>query len=98
MPGGMRNGVAGLSLSATFMKSRKIGAARCAAGRAAPEMARLVVADVDADREVGREADEPGVLLVVGGAGLAGDRLADRLRSQRRAVPRWTTPCIIEAI
>ena len=26
MPGGMRNGVSGVSLSAIFMKSRKIGA------------------------------------------------------------------------
>src|SRR5262249_52834983 len=50
-----------------------------AAGRTAAEMPRLVVTDVDADRDVGRIADEPGVLFVVGGAGLAGDRLADRL-------------------
>ncbi len=40
-------------------------------------MARLVVAHVDADREVGREGHEPSVLLVIRGAGLAGDRLAD---------------------
>ena len=35
--------------------------------------------------EIGREADEPGVLLVVGRAGLAGDRLADLLHDRRRA-------------
>ncbi len=31
MPGGTRNGVSGLSFSATIMKSRKIGAAKSAA-------------------------------------------------------------------
>src|SRR5260370_9426200 len=46
-----------------------------ASGGVAAEVARLVVAHVDADGEVGREAEEPDVLLVVGGAGLAGDRL-----------------------
>src|SRR4051812_22023328 len=50
-----------------------------ATGRALAEVARLVVADIDADGDVRREADEPGVLFVVGGAGLAGDRLADFL-------------------
>ena len=77
MPGGTRNGVAGWSASASFMKSRKIGAADGAAGFLAAEAARLVEADIDADGEIGREADEPGVLAVVGGAGLAGQRLAD---------------------
>src|SRR2546430_10509496 len=42
-----------------------------AAGRAAAEMARLVIAEINADHEIGREADEPGVLLVAGGAGPA---------------------------
>src|SRR6476469_8346328 len=50
-----------------------------AAGLAATERLRLVVADIDADHEVGREADEPGVLVVAGCAGLAGDGLADFL-------------------
>jgi len=59
-------------------------------------MARLVVAEIDADHEIGGEADEPGVLLVVGGAGLAGDRLADSFTTV--AVPRCTTPSIIEVI
>ena len=31
IPGGTRNGVSGLSFRATVMKSRKIGAANCAA-------------------------------------------------------------------
>src|SRR6185369_13577738 len=41
------------------------------------EGARLVEADEDAGDEVGREAHEPVVLVVAGGAGLAGKRLAD---------------------
>src|SRR5262249_20310359 len=56
-----------------------------AAGRVAPERARLVVAEIDADREVGCEADEPSVLGLVGGAGLAGDRLADLAQNRRGA-------------
>ena len=48
-------------------------------------MARLVVAEIDADREIGREADEPDILFVVGGAGLAGDRLADLAHHGRGA-------------
>ena len=45
------------------------------AGRPASEVAWLVVANVAADHEIRRKADEPGILLVVGGARLAGDRL-----------------------
>ena len=78
MPAGTRNGTAGLSASATFRKSLTIGAARWPPVRALAERARLVVADINADHDVGRKADEPDVLFVVGGAGLAGDRLADR--------------------
>ena len=48
-----------------------------AAGRAAAERAALavgvVIADPDRDGHVIGEADEPGVILIVGGAGLAGD-------------------------
>src|SRR6201999_1668797 len=44
---------------------------------------RFVVAHVDADRDIGREAYEPGVLGLVGGAGLAGDRLADLFHGNR---------------
>src|SRR5262249_55251281 len=40
-------------------------------------MARLVVAHEHADHEIRRKPDEPDVLLVVGGAGLAGDWLAE---------------------
>src|SRR5271154_4939527 len=49
------------------------------------ERARLVIAHVDADRDVGREADEPGILGLVGRAGLARDRFADFLYCGRRA-------------
>ena len=51
-----------------------------AAGRMRAHRPRLVEADIDADCEIGRVADEPGVALVIGGAGLAGHRLADRLQ------------------
>src|SRR6516165_6636402 len=47
--------------------------------RAAAERTRLVVAHEHAEREVRRIADEPEVLCVVGGAGLAGKVLADFL-------------------
>ena len=67
-----------------------------AAGRAAAERAALavgiVVADPDRDGDVVGEADEPGVVLVVGGAGLAGDIGGETARSPR-AVPRASTPC-----
>ncbi len=61
-----------MSLTAACMNSLKIGAREAAAGTAAAKRRRLVEAHVEAGHEVGREADEPGVLLVVGGAGLAG--------------------------
>src|SRR6185312_15048366 len=48
------------------------------ARREPADMAWLVVTHVHAHHDVRREADEPHVLLVVGGAGLARDRLADR--------------------
>ena len=53
------------------------------ARRLVAERARLVVADIEADGEIGREADEPGVVAIVGGAGLAGERLADGRRPRR---------------
>jgi hypothetical protein len=46
------------------------------AGGAGADGPRLVVAKIDADGEIGREADEPHVLGIIGGAGFAGDRLA----------------------
>src|SRR6185437_7229886 len=63
---------------------RRGGAATCLH---AAECARIVEADIDADREVGRRAEEPGVLGIVGGAGLAGDRPAER-RELGRGAPR----------
>ena len=48
------------------------------------------VADPDRRHEVGREADEPGVAVVLGRAGLAGDLAAGKLR--RRAGAVLTTP------
>src|ERR1700743_1083645 len=85
MPAGILNGVAGLSASPSFRESRAIGAARWppVCRIASSERTRLVVAHVDADHEVRREADEPGVLGLVGGAGLAGERLADFLQRGR---------------
>ena len=46
---------------------------------------RRVEADEHADDEIGRVADEPGVLLLVGRAGLAGDRPPERLQRGRGA-------------
>jgi len=46
------------------------------------ERSPLVVADPDPDGQAGIEADEPGVAVVVGGAGLAAERPPER---QRRA-------------
>ena len=80
MPGGTRNGVGGLSFSACFRKSRAMGRGETATGGAVPQRARLVEADIDADRQVRREAHEPRILGVVRGAGLAGQRLADLLQ------------------
>jgi hypothetical protein len=58
---------------------------------------RLVIADIEPDHEIRREADEPGVLVVVRGAGLAGDAaVADLL--QRGAGAALDTPSIIEVI
>ena len=59
-----------------------------AAGLAMSERRRIVEADIDADHEVGREADEPGILLVVGGAGLARDRPVQHFELLRRAALR----------
>src|SRR5581483_8097420 len=56
-----------------------------AAGLAMTERVRLVETEIDADDEIGRKADEPGVLVVVGGAGLAGDRTIEHLQLLRRA-------------
>jgi hypothetical protein len=96
MPDGTRNGTAGLSASATFRKSATIGAASPPPVAQFADVPRLVVAHIDADGDVGRIADKPDVLLVVGGAGLA----AIGLPTERTtvAVPRCTTPSMIEVI
>src|SRR5689334_14680979 len=56
-----------------------------APGLVVAEAVRVVEADVDAGREIGREPDEPRVAPVVRGAGLSGDRLADGLYDFGRA-------------
>ena len=97
MPSGTRKSTIGVPFSASSMKSLKIGAARPPPVEPLPSALRLVVAHIEADDEVRRVADEPGVLLVVGRAGLAGDRPAE-LGDGDVAVPRCTTPSIIEVI
>ena len=71
------------------MIGSKIGTAMLTAGGAAAEGAPLavgvVVADPDRHRDVVGEADEPGVVLVVGGAGLAGDVRREAADRPRRA-------------
>ncbi len=52
------------------------------------------VADPDGDRVLGVPADEPGVAVVGGGAGLAGRELAESRRPC--AVPYWSTVSSIE--
>ena len=52
---------------------------KLAAGAALAHGFWNVVADIDADRQIGRVADEPGIALVVRSAGLAGHGLADDL-------------------
>src|SRR6266566_1985712 len=61
------------------------GGGKMTARRAAREMPRLVIADVHADGQVRGVADEPRILLVIGGAGLAGNRLPDLLDHRRGA-------------
>src|SRR5690349_24408876 len=56
-----------------------------AALRGAAKAPRLVIAEIETDHEIRRKADEPDVFLVRGGAGLAGDRLADLAHDRRGA-------------
>ena len=74
-----------------WITGSKIGTASAAAGRAAAERAALavgiVVADPDRDGDVVGEAHEPGIVLVVGGAGLAGDE-GRKLRQRARGAAR----------
>src|SRR6516165_5599494 len=69
---------------------RNVAAGRAAAQRAALAVG-VVVADPDRDGDVVGEPNEPGVVLLVGGAGLARD-VGGRL-AIARAVPRASTPC-----
>ena len=50
-----------------------------AAGLVVAEAVRVVEADKDAGGQIGGEADKPRIMPIVGGARLAGDRLADGL-------------------
>src|SRR3954465_12633635 len=54
-----------------------------AALRGPAQAARLVIAKIKTDDEVRRKADEPDIFSVTGGAGLAGDRLADPPQDRR---------------
>src|SRR6185295_10806384 len=56
-----------------------------AALRGPAQTAGLVIAKIEPDDEIRRKADEPDVFSVTGGAGLAGDRLADLAHDRRRA-------------
>ena len=83
------------------MKSIQIGSAAVRAGLAVAERLLLVVAHPHADGDVGVEADEPGVGVVVHRAGLAGERPVERRGRRRGAALRrrraagWSsrTPC-----
>ncbi len=61
---------------------RKRGAA---AGLALAEIAAHVETEPRAGGDVGREADEPAVAVIVGGARLAGERAAEHARLRGRA-------------
>ena len=61
------------------------GRRRLAARLAAPELLHVVEADPDRGQQVGREADEPGVALVVRRAGLARRRAPQLARDRARA-------------
>ena len=77
MPSGTWKSTIGVPFSASLHELLEDRRREAAAGRALAQRLRLVEADIEADDEVRREADEPGVLLVVGRAGLAGDRPAE---------------------
>ena len=74
-----------------FMKSIQIGSAATAPVSFVADRLLLVEAGPDADGDVGIEADEPGVGVVVDRAGLSGERPVEA-RRPLRAVPRCTTP------
>jgi hypothetical protein len=61
-------------------------------------MARLVVAHVDADREIGREAANQASFSSLVVPVLPATGLPTSLNPASAAVPRWTTPSMIEVI
>ena len=85
LPGGSNFGGSFRSPIYAFMMSIQIGSATSAPVAPGPSVLLLVVADPDADRDVGIEADEPRVGVVVGRAGLAADRPVERRRLRRGA-------------
>ena len=97
MPFGTRNGVAGLSLQRHLHEIGDDRGRKLAAGATLAHRLRIVVADIDADRQIGREADEPGIALVIGRARSC-RRPACRPPSACWPVPRSTTPSSIEVI
>src|SRR4051794_41983916 len=56
-----------------------------AALRVPAQAAGLVIPDIETDDEIRRKADEPEVLCIAGGAGLAGDRLTHLAQRYRGA-------------
>ena len=80
--------------SAAAMNSTKIGSAGARALLSVAQALGLVEADVDADHQVGREADEPGVRGCRWWCRSC-RRPACRSRARALPVPRSTTPCSI---
>ena len=76
-PSGAGKATAGRPFSAVLHERRPDGGGGVAARVARAQPAGRVVAHPHAGDEVGREADEPRIAIVVGGAGLAGDGTVD---------------------
>ena len=85
MPGGARNGIGGSIGKRDLEEFADDGRGDIAAGLAMSHGRGIVETDIGADHEVRREADEPAILLVIGGPGLAGDRPLEHLELLRRA-------------
>ena len=79
MPGGARNGISGLSGERHLHEVAEDRRRVMRRLRRIAERARLIIAHEYADGEIGRVADEPEILGVVGRAGLASEVLADFL-------------------
>ena len=63
------------------------------AGLVVAEAVRIVVADIDAGSEIGGKPDEPGIMEIICGPGLAGNGLTDGTHEQCRCrvAPRPAT-------